>query len=118
MVTQLPCTVPQFRPMSVVAKWLDGPRCHLVWRYALAKATLCSMGTQLPQKKVTAPSTEFLAHVYCGQTAGWIKMTLRTEVNLVPDDVVLDVVAAPPPPKRDTTPSFRLMSIVAKLLDG
>ena len=26
-------TAPQvFRPMSVVAKWLDGLRCHLVWR--------------------------------------------------------------------------------------
>jgi len=22
---------PQFSPMSVVAKWLDGLRCHLVW---------------------------------------------------------------------------------------
>ena len=24
---------PNFRPISVVAKWLDGLRCHLVWRY-------------------------------------------------------------------------------------
>jgi len=24
-------TTPNFRPMSVVAKWLDGLRCHLVW---------------------------------------------------------------------------------------
>jgi len=23
---------PNFRPTSVVAKWLDGSRCHLVWR--------------------------------------------------------------------------------------
>jgi len=23
---------PTFRPMSIVAKWLDGSRCHLVWR--------------------------------------------------------------------------------------
>jgi len=23
---------PNFRPMSIVAKWLDGLRCHLVWR--------------------------------------------------------------------------------------
>jgi len=37
-----------------------------------------------------------LAHVYCGQTAGWIKMPLGTEVNLGPGDVVLDGVAAPP----------------------
>jgi len=25
-------TAPNFRPMSLVAKWLDGSRCHLVWR--------------------------------------------------------------------------------------
>jgi len=25
-------TAPNFRPISVVAKWLDGSRCHLVWR--------------------------------------------------------------------------------------
>jgi len=54
------------------------------------------MGTQLlPEKKGTAP-TQFLAHVYCGQTAGCIKMPLGTEVNLGPGDVVLDGVAAPP----------------------
>jgi len=23
---------PNFRPISVVAKWLDGLRCHVVWR--------------------------------------------------------------------------------------
>ena len=22
---------PNFRPMSIVAKWLDGSRCHLLW---------------------------------------------------------------------------------------
>jgi len=24
--------LPNFRPISIVAKWLDGSRCHLVWR--------------------------------------------------------------------------------------
>jgi len=43
-------------------------------------------------------------------------MLLGTEVNLGPDDVALDGIAAPP--KRGTTPSFRLVSIVAKRLDG
>ena len=38
----------------------------------------------------------FLAHVYCGQTAGWIKMSLGTEVNVGSGDVMLDGVAAPP----------------------
>jgi len=30
-----------FRPISVVAKWLDGSRCHLVWRKDSAQATFC-----------------------------------------------------------------------------
>ena len=32
---------PNFRPMSVPAKRLDGSRCHLVRRSASAQATLC-----------------------------------------------------------------------------
>jgi len=40
---------PHFRPMSVAAKWLNGLKCHLVWRYASAQATLCYMGTASPQ---------------------------------------------------------------------
>ena len=37
----LRCTAPNFRPMSVVAKRLDGSRCHLVRRLTSAQATLC-----------------------------------------------------------------------------
>ena len=48
------------------------------------------------EKKGTVP-TQFLAHVYCGQTAGWIKLPLGTEVNLGPGDFVLDGVTAPTP---------------------
>ena len=51
------------------------------------------MGTQLPSEKrahpVTHP-TQFLAHVSCGQMAGWISMPLGTEVNLGPGNIVLD----------------------------
>jgi len=36
-------------------------------------------GDPAPQKKRHSP-TQFLAHVYCGQTVGWIKMPLSTEV--------------------------------------
>ena len=32
---------PNFRPMSIVTKQLDGSRCHLVRRQASAEATLC-----------------------------------------------------------------------------
>jgi len=53
-------------------------------------------GPSYPRKKGTPTPTQFFAHVYCGPTAGWIKMPLGMEVNLGPGDVVLDGVAAPP----------------------
>jgi len=40
-----------------------------------------------PQKR---HSPQFSTHVCCGQTAGWIKMPLETEVDLGPADIVLD----------------------------
>jgi len=49
-----------------------------------------------PKIKGHTHPTQFLAHVYCGQTAGWIKMSLGTEVNVGSGDVMLDGVAAPP----------------------
>ena len=62
---------------------------------------------------------QFSANVRCGQRPGWTKMPLGTEyVGLGPGDVVLDRVTAPLPLKRDTAPSFRSMSFVAKRLDG
>jgi len=33
--------LPNSRPMSIVAKRLDGSRWHLTWRWALVQATLC-----------------------------------------------------------------------------
>jgi len=33
--------LPNFWPMSVVAERPEGSRYHLVWRWALAQATLC-----------------------------------------------------------------------------
>jgi len=39
------------------------------------------MGTQLPSPKVDR-APQFSAHVYCGQTAGWIKMPLGRQVGL------------------------------------
>ena len=52
-------------------------------------------GTPPPPTKGGTASPQFLAHVYCGQKAGWIKMPLGAEVNLVPGDVVLYWVPAP-----------------------
>ena len=73
-----------------------------------------------PSSKWTEPP--FLAHVYCGQTAGWIKMPLGVEVGLGPGHVVLDGDQAPPPQKKgDTASNFWPMSVVglvAKRLNG
>ena len=61
------------------------------------------MGTQLPStKKGKVP--KFSAHVYCGQTAVWITMPLRTEVGLGPNDIVLH--GDPGPHKKGTAPRF------------
>jgi len=62
-------------------------------------------------------SPQFSAHLYCGQTAGCIKMPLGMEVGLRPGDFVLDGDPAPTP-KGAEPPTFRPTSIVAKRLDG
>jgi len=47
----------------------------------------------LSLKKDRAP--QFLAHVYCGQTAAWIKMPLGKEVDLSLYNIVLDGIGKP-----------------------
>ena len=42
----------------------------------------------LPKKGV---GPKFSAHVYCGQTTGWIKMPVGTKVGLAPGDTVFDI---------------------------
>jgi len=42
------------------------------------------------RKEGTPTPTQFSAHVYCGQTAGWMKTPLGTEVDLGPGHTVLD----------------------------
>ena len=62
---------------------------------------------------------QFSAHLYCGQTAGCIKMPLGKEVGLSPGDFVLDGVPAPSPKRgRSPLPNFRPTSIAAKRLDA
>jgi len=47
-------------------------------------------GTRSPSPKKGAEPNKFLAHVYCGQTTGWIKMVLSMERGLSPGDFVLN----------------------------
>ena len=68
------------------------------------------MGSQLPPKRGTA--RQFSVHVCCGQTAGWMKTPLGTEVDLGIGHIVLE--GAPAVQEMGTAaPLFWPMSIVA-----
>jgi len=104
--------------MSVVAKRLDGLRCHLVWGRPRPRRLCVRWEPSSYPEKRHSP-TQLLAHIYCGQTAGWIKMKLSMEINLGPGDVVLAGVAALP--KRGKSPQFSVnvyCGQTAKRLDG
>jgi len=72
-------------------------------------ATLRKKGTPTPPNF----SRQIFGHVYCGQTAGWMKTPLGTEVDLGPGHIVLDGSQLPLKGHRTAAPSFRPMSIVA-----
>jgi len=90
-----PCTLRPNALMDQYGTWHGGgPWCrpHCVrW------------GPSLPPQKGRSPQFSF--HVYCGQTAAWIKMPLGMEVGLGPDDNVLDGDPAPLSPKAEQSPS-------------
>ena len=71
------------------------------------------MGTQLPPKGSTVAPTFW--PMYCGETAGWTKMPLGTEVGLGPGHTVFD--GDPAPFQRGTAPNFWPISVVSKRLD-
>ena len=87
---------PNFGPMSIVTKRLDGLRWHLAWRWAFIGLGLIVLhGDPDPFLKKGAEPPQFSAHCYCAQTAGGIKMLLSMEVGLSPRDFVLDGDPAP-----------------------
>jgi len=79
--------------MHQYTTWYGGmPR---PWRHCVR------WGPSSPPKRGTTPN--FLSsHVYCGQTAEWIKMPLGTKIGLGPDDIVLDGGSTPPNGVRPT----------------
>jgi len=83
-----------------VAKRLDGSKCHL---YGGSRPHCVRLGPPPHQKKGAQPP-QFSAHVCCGQTAGWIKMPLGTEVGLSPGHIVLDGDPAPLPKRGAQQP--------------
>jgi len=66
--------------------------------------------TPLP-KKGSEPPPQFSTHVYCGQTAGWIKMALGMEVGLGPGHTVLDGNPAPLLKKGERALNLRPISL-------
>ena len=73
---------------------------------------------QLPlPKRGAAPPPQVLAHVYCGQTAGCIKVALGKEMGLDPGHIVL-ASFRPQKGGRAPSPNFRPIFIVAKRLDA
>ena len=107
MGTQLPspkgAQTPNFRPISIVAKRLDGSRWHLAWRVLGPGHILLDGDPATLPKEGGRALPQFSAHFYCRQTAGGIKMPLGMEVGLSPGDFVLDGDPAPPP-KKGTEP--------------
>jgi len=65
-------------------------------------ALLHGKGHSSPVLSKFADAGKTAAHVYCGQTAGWIRMPLGTEVCLGPGNIVL--VGDLSPPKRYSSP--------------
>jgi len=105
--TQLP-EPPNFRPMSYVAKRLDGSRCHaLATEVGLGPGDDVRWGpSSPPPKKKGRHSPQFSAHVYCGQTAVCIRIPLGTEVGLSLGDIVSNGDSASPPLKGHSPHQF------------
>jgi len=55
------------------------------------------MGNPLPLPQKGGGPPKFLAHVYCDQMAGWMKLILRMVVGLSPGKFVLDYITASAP---------------------
>ena len=71
-------------------------------------------GVAAPTKRGHSP--QFLVHLCCSQTAGWMKTPLGMEVDLGPGHFVLDGDPAPPREGHSSPPpSFRPLSFVATI---
>ena len=57
-----------------------------------------------PPKKKKGTVPNFLAHVYCYKTGGWVKMPLRMEVGLDPGHIVFDGAQLPLQKRRTAPP--------------
>ena len=78
-------------------------------------ATVCKTMRPMPSDRCPVCPVLSVMLVYCGQTAGRIKMKLGAQVGLNNSHIVLD---GDPLRHTDTTSNFRPVSVVAKRLDG
>jgi len=68
-------------------------------------------GPAPPHKRVGTPSPpKFLAHVYCGQMAGWMKIVFGMEIGLSPTDFVLNGDPARP---LNFRPMFYIVIVIS-----
>jgi len=81
------------------ATWYGG-RPHVVLRDIVFDVD------PLPPEKGHPYHTQLLAHVYCGQMAGWMKTPLGTEVDLGQGHIVLEGVPAPAKGAQQPPPLF------------
>ena len=89
--------LPNFRPMSIVAKRLGWIKMKIGTEVGLGPDDNVLDGDQVPPPK--GHSSTIFRHVYCGQTVVCIRIPLGTEVGLSLGDIVLDGDPAPSPIK-------------------
>ena len=109
---------PQF---SAHVLWPNGSMDHDATRYVGRPRPMRHCVGCQPSSPQRGTAPQFSAHVCCGQTAGWIKMPLGTEVGVGSGHIVLDGSQLPPQKKKNRghSPHFsaHALSIVAKQLD-
>ena len=114
-----PRPLPNFWPISIVAKRLHASKCHWYRARPRPRRLCVRWGPRSPvPQRDTDP--QFQAHICCGQMAAWTKMSLGMALSLGQGDFVLDGDPSAPSPKggRGGPPNFRPMFIVTKRLDG
>jgi len=68
-------STPNFRPMPIVGKRLDGSRCHLVWRQASVQATLCytwGPSSVRTERSTAAPMSMLVVQDSCLMRRCWL----------------------------------------------
>ena len=99
---------PNFRSISVAAKWLHASR-YVTWYGARPRPRrLCvRWGPRCPLPK-RGRTPQIFGHIYCDQTAGWMKLVLGMVVVLSPGEFVLNGDPVPLPQKgQSPLPNFK-----------